>query len=226
MPDSRNIFNDFIKKVEGHSDEVYADSKGVPTVGTGLNLDDETVQGLMNLRGINPEEVKSGQRKLATEEMDDIHNQYMDKRTGLVRSQVGEDLYDTLKPNEKAALMSMGYQSLNNLGPNLKGHIASDDKIGAMREMILNTNKDQDPGILNRRMQEAELFGGPLDFSSAFKTMSPEEKRQLMDTFNKLKNENVKAEALKKYGSYLNDAPPAQFNKLQDLLKTKMGNNQ
>lgn len=179
----------------------------------------------MHLRGIDPEAVRSGQRKLASEELDDIHNQYVGKREGLVRNQIGSDLYDTLKPNEQAAIMSMGYQSLNNLGPNFTGHLASDDKIGALREMILNTNKDQDPGILRRRLREAELYGGPLDFSAAFKTMNSEEKKQLRNIMDKIQNENTKKEMLDKYGSYVNETQPVQFNKLQKALNVKIGSN-
>lgn len=224
MPEFKNIFNDFIKKVEGHKEDVYEDSKGVPTIGTGLNLEDQTVQGLMRLKDIDPEEVKSGNRKLASDELDDIHNSYMDKRNVLIRDQVGGDLYDQLQPHEKAAISSMGYQSLNNLGPGLKGRLAEGDKIGAIREMILNTNKDSDPGILNRRMQEAELYGGPLDFSLAFKAMTPEEKKQIRQIFDKLQNENVKSEAMKKYGSYLGESQPTQFSKLEQMLG-KVSNN-
>jgi len=225
MSDYRSLFDPFIKKVEGEAQDSYMDTKGNPTVGTGLNLNDETVQGLMNLRGIDPEQVKTGERKLASEELDDIHNQYVDKREALVRDKMGKDLYDMLKPHEKAAVMSMGYQSLNNLGPVLTGRIATDDKIGAMREMILNTNKDQDPGILRRRLEEAELYGGPLDFTATFKTMSGEEKKQLKDMMDKLQNENVKQEMMNKYGSYLQDVQPTTFNKLQNSLNVKLGSN-
>lgn len=222
MSDYRSYFDPLIKKVEGESQDTYLDSKGNHTVGTGLNLNDETVQGLMNIRGIDPEQVRSGERKLASEELNDIHNQYLDKREALVRDKVGKDLYDTLKPHEKAAVMSMGYQSLNNLGPVLTGRMATDDKIGAMREMILNTNADKDPGILRRRLEEAELYGGPLEFTSTFKTMSPEEKQGLLGIIDKLQNENVKQEMMNKYGSYLNEAKPTQFNKLQNALKINL----
>lgn len=219
MGDYKKYLDPLLEKVEGYSEDPYKDSKGIHTVGKGLNLEDADVQGLMNLRGINPEEVKSGSRQLASDELGDIHNAYLDKREGLVRSKMG-DLYDTLQPNEKAAIMSMGYQSLNNLGPSLSGHLAGGDKIGAMREMILNTNKDQTPGILNRRLEEAQLYGGPVDFSSTFKTMSPEEKQQLMKIADKIKNEHVKEEFMRNYGSYLQNAPaPEQFPKLQKLFK-------
>lgn len=215
MSEYRKYFDPLIKSVEGHSDDVYADSKGNSTVGTGLNLEDGTVQGLMKIRGYDPEEVKSGRRQIASADLDGIHNSYLDDRERLVKGRMGPDLYETLQPHEKAAMMSMGYQSLNNLGPSLTGAIAGNDKIAALREMILNTNKDKDPGILRRRMQEAELYGGPLDFSSAFKVMSPDEKKQLMSIIEKTQNEHTRQELVEKYGPYLNDIPAKQqFSKL------------
>lgn len=227
MPEFKKLFNNLIKSVEGHKEDPYMDSKGNPTIGTGLNLNDQDVQNLMSARGINPEEVKTGQRKLASEELDDIHNTYVSGREKLVRDKIGGDVYDQLKANQKAALNSMGYQSLNNIGPNLTGYVASDDPIGAIREMILNTNKDGDAGILKRRLEEAEMYGGPLDFASSFKTMTPEEKAMVRDTLNKIQNEHSRTEVMNKYGSYLNDgSQPQQFNKLQQLLKTKIGSNQ
>lgn len=221
--DYRKYFDPLIKAVEGHRAEAYEDHKGNPTIGTGLNLEDADVQGLMRIRGIDPELVKSGERQLASEELDDVHNAYIGKREGLVRNKLGGDLYDQLQPHEKAAIMSMGYQSLNNLGPNLANAIASGDKIGAMREMILNTNRDKDPGILSRRLQEAETYGGPLDFSSVFKTMSPTEISELQAQIEKLKNENVKQEMLKRYGPYLNQPAPVKLDKLQQILNPKIG---
>lgn len=220
MSDYRKYFDPLIKSVEGHSGDVYSDSKGHSTVGTGLNMDDSTVQGLMRIRGYDPDEVKAGTRSIASEDLDSIHNSYLDDREKLVKAKMGP-LYDTLQPHEKAAVMSMGYQSLNNLGPSLTGAMAGNDKIAAMREMILNTNKDKNPGILSRRLQEAELYGGPLDFSSTFKVMSPEEKKQLSEILNKTENENTRKELMDKYGSYLNDAPEKQqFLKLNKLIKT------
>lgn len=216
MSDYRKYFDPLIKNVEGHKEDVYKDHNGNHTVGTGLNLGDHDVQNLMKIRGIDPEEVKSGTRKLASVEMDDLQNAYLGKREGLVRDKLGKDLYDILPPHKKAAVMSMGYQSLNNIGPNLTQSIAGDDPIGTIREMLLNSNKEQDPGILSRRMQEAQTFSGdPVTFSSAFKAMTYAEKQKLNDILNKAQNENVRAELMQKYGSYLSNEPEKpQFNKL------------
>jgi GH24 family phage-related lysozyme (muramidase) len=218
--DYRKYFDPLIKQVEGHQTEAYQDSKGNSTIGTGLNLEDPTVQGLMAVRGINHEDIKSGNRSLANDELNDIHDAYLNSREKLVRNKVGSDLYDTLQPHEKAAVMSMGYQSLNNLGPNLVGQLASGDKVNAIKEMILNTNKDKDPGILSRRLREAETYSGdPVTFNSTFKIMSPEEKQQLVDILNKTQNENTKKELMDKYGVSLGAVQPkTEFPKLSKLF--------
>lgn len=218
MSDSRKLFNDFITKVEGFKNEPYEDSYGTPTIGPGMSLKDDDIRGLMSVHGYDPDEVIQQKRSISSDVLNDIHNRYVDKREPLIQGKVGKDLYDQLKPNQRAALMSMGYQSLNNIGPNLTGYIASDDPVGAIREIVLNTNKKDSPGILKRRFEEAELYGGPLDFSAAFKTMTPEEKKQLMDGLSKIENENTRQEVLAKYRPYLQDTKPVQFNKLQKMI--------
>lgn len=221
MADYRTYLDPLIKSVEGSSDTPYDDHNGNATVGNGLNLEDGDVQGLMKIRNIDPVEVKSGNRKLASDELGDIQNSYLDKREKLVRDKMGTGLFDTLEPHQQAAMMSMGYQSLNNLGPNLNSALAQGDKLGAMREMILNTNQEKNPGILSRRLKEAELYGGPLDLTNTFKTFTPEEKAQVKSIIDSNKNENVKKEMMDKYGSYLGEPQKVQFNKLQQMLQPK-----
>lgn len=219
MGDYKKYFNPLIKDVEGYREDVYKDINDIPTIGTGMNLKDPEVRGLMELRDINPDEVISGTRKLTGDELDDIHNKYVDKRERLVRSQVGPDLYETLSPTEKAAAMSLGYQSLNNLGSKLVGRIAEGDKIGALREIILNTNEQKSPGILTRRLKEAELYGGPLDFSLAFKAMSEAEKAELLNQLNQIDNPHTRQEMINKYSAYIGENKPAPFNQIKKLLK-------
>jgi GH24 family phage-related lysozyme (muramidase) len=198
----------------------YEDSKGVPTVGHGFNLDDEENQGIMKMHGIDPAEVKAGKRGLASEETEAIRDSILARKEQLVRGKMGSDFFDLLPPNKKAALMSMGYQSLNNLGPNLRNRMAQGDEIGAIREMILNTNADADPGILKRRLKEAELYGGPLDFSGTFKTLSSEEKQKIVEIINKTQNEHTKKELIEKYGPYLGlKQEPLKLFKLANMVK-------
>ena len=220
MGEYRKYFDPLIKSVEGHSDEAYDDSNGNPTIGPGMNLNDPTIQGLMSVRGIDHNEVRSGLRTVASEDLDGIHNDYLGSREKLVRDKFGGDLYDTLQPNEKAAIMSLGYQSLNNIGPGLTGHIASGDKPNVVREMLLNTNAKKDPGILSRRLQEAQTYDqDPVSFGSAFKIMSDEEKQQLAEILGKTKNEHTRKELMDKYGSYLGTTQPKQeFAKLGKLF--------
>lgn len=219
MGDYKSLLNPLLQDVEGQSSDSYSDSKGIPTTGMGINLNDKENQGIMKMHGIDAQEVKSGNRSLASDESDAIHNSIIDRKERLVRDKLGNDIFDNLPSHKKAAVMSMGYQSLNNLGPNLQTAMGSGDEIGALREMILNTNASQDPGILSRRLKEAELYGGPLDFSGAFRTMNNDEKQKLIDILNKTKNEHTKKELLNKYGSYLGATPePLKLFKLAGML--------
>lgn len=214
MPEYKKLFKPLIEAVEGRTNKVHRDINSVPTAGVGFNLQDADIQGIMGANNIDHNEVAAGNRDLSDPEIDAIQDSYMDKREPLVRNQIGGDMYDLLQPHEKAAVMSMGYQSLNNLGPSLKGYLSSGDKIGALREVMLNTNKQKDPGILVRRLKEAELMGGPLDFSSTFKTMSDQEKKDMLEMLNQIKNENTRQEVLEKYAPYLQGPPSNRFSKL------------
>lgn len=219
MSDYKNLLNPLLHEVEGSRSETYLDHKGIPTAGHGFNLNDEENQGIMRLHGIDPEEVKAGRRSLASEESDKIRDAILNRKERLVKAKVGDEYFDQLTPNKKATLMSLGYQSLNNLGPNLRQRMADGDDIGAMRELILNTNADEDPGILKRRLKEAELYGGPVDFSQTFQTMNSAEKEKLRNIIAKVQNEHTKKELMDKYGSYLGaGVDPVQFPKLNRLL--------
>ncbi len=199
-------FSTLIKEVEGNREGVYLDSKGIPTAGVGFNLNDSQIRGVMELEGINPDEIISGSRTLNDDEIGRIKSSYHRVREPLIKNQVGGDLFDTLKPNQKAAVTSLGYQSLNNIGPNLRGRLAEDDTIGAMRELILNTNKDKDPGILARRLKEAEVFGGE-EFPSTFMTFNESERQQVLDMLGQIKNEHTRKEMMDRYKQYLEPTP-------------------
>lgn len=218
MSDYKNLLKPFLRDVEGYREEPYLDSAGNPTIGAGLNLKDPDVRGLFQLRDYNPDEIIEKKRLPPPEIIDEVKDSYLNRREDLVRNKIGSDLYETLPANKKAALMSLGYQSLNNLGPSLTGHLASDDSINAIREMVLKTNKAQDPGTLVRRLKEAELYGGPVDFSSSFKTFSPDERKQVLDMLDKIENPHTKAEVLEKYKNYLQENNSPKFNKLNKLL--------
>lgn len=221
MGEYKRYAKPLLKDVEGFETNPYPDQKGHSTIGVGMKLSDPDIRGIMQLRNIDPDQVERGEISLTEEQLDDINDAYLDKREPLVKSKLGP-VYDTLPDNKKAAMMSMGYQSLNNLGPSLTGYLSSDDNIGAIKEMLLRTNKDKDPGTAVRRLKEAELFGGPLDFSSSFNAMSQEEKKHLLELIGGIKNENTKKEMLEKYSPYLQEAKPKLFNKINKMLSPKI----
>jgi GH24 family phage-related lysozyme (muramidase) len=221
MSEYKKILKPFLREIEGFESEPYQDSKGNPTIGAGLNLNDPEVRGLMQLRNIDPDQVIQREMLPTEDDLDQIKDSYLDRRETLVKDKLGP-AYDTLPEHKKAAIMSLGYQSLNNIGPSLTGYVSEDDNIGAIKEMILQTNKDKDPGTLIRRLREAELYGGPVDFSSSFKVMNNEEKNQLMELIGNIKNEHTKKQMLEKYSPYLNENKPKLFNKINKLLTPEL----
>ena len=59
-----------VKQHEGVKPKVYRDSKGIPTVGVGFNLNREDSSGKLKAVGANPVKIKSGQASLSTQQMD------------------------------------------------------------------------------------------------------------------------------------------------------------
>lgn len=220
MSDYKELLNPLLQDVEGSSSDAYQDHNGNPTVGSGFNLNDQENQAILKTHGIDPEAVKSGQRSLSPDESQQIQDAILARKERLVRGKVGSDLFDTLTPEKKATLMSLGYQSLNNIGPHLQGYVANDDDIGALRELILKTNKEQDPGILARRMKEAQLYGGKENFQNVFMTLSPEEKQMLAGIINKTQNENTRKQLVDSYGQQLGmKSRPLNLQKLAKMMK-------
>lgn len=214
-PKLNQKFVDLITEVEGNREDVYLDSMGNPTAGVGFNLQDPDMRSSMFSEGVDPDEVAGGTRSLQPEEISRIKQTYYTKREPLVKNAVGSDLYDLQDDNKRAALMSLGYQSLNNIGPNLRSYISQDDDIGAIREIILNTNKHKDPGTLVRRLKEAQVYN-PEKFASAFQTFNDQEKKFVLDLLNQIKNEHTKKAVLEQYGNYLMGPPPKRFPALSN----------
>lgn len=214
------MFDPLIKDVEGYSNSVIDDGKGNPTVGNGINLNDEGNRALLSLHGYDPEKITAGEQDIDPDTINNIHNSIVRNKESQVRNKIGSDLFDTMKPHEQAAVMSLGYNSMDLLGPQMTEKLASGDRSAAAKEMILNSNKNNEPGVLRRRLKEAELYADPVGFAQTMKTLSPEERQQVTDIINNLQNDQLKQEMIQKYGSYLTPsrAPASNFTKLNKLL--------
>lgn len=226
--DRNNVVNKYLKDhltdVEGYSTETYDDQKGIETVGKGLNLRSPATTASLLRLGHDPEAVKTGAVSLSDEDLgkaeDDVINQKRElfnniKSQGFPQKEFNEA--------QEAAMLSLVYNSPQLLGPNLRQRLNENDDLGAMKEILLNSNKEQSPGIQLRRLKEAEMYGGPLDFQQLLKTMNPEEKKQVYNMLGKIQNEEQKTEALKKYEQFNPDyKPPMEkpvFFKMPKLLK-------
>lgn len=213
-----------LSDVEGYSPDVYQDQKGVDTVGEGISLrSPATGKSLLNL-GYSPDQIKSGEVQLNEDELqktqDDILQQKRDQFSN-IKSQSFPD--KQFNEAQEAAMLSLMYNSPQLVGPNIRQRLNENDDLGAMKEILLNSNKEQSPGLQLRRVKEAELYGGPLDFQQLIKTLKPEEKKQVFDMLNKLDNEEHRKGALEKYKQFnpeeKRELDKPQFFKLNKLLK-------
>lgn len=210
----RKFLDPLLAETESFSDSVYEDSNKNPTVGYGANLNSPEVRGMFNLMNIDYDSVRNNQRKLTQEEARKLKDMQIRDKEKYFNKLLGERApASELNETKKAALMSMYYNNPELIGPNMINHLKNNDHLNVIKEMILNSNKDNEPGVLRRRLKEAELYGGPLDFSSSFKLMEDKEKQQILNIINQTKNEELKKELLQKYSPYIN--PKQQlFNKI------------
>lgn len=214
------MFDPLIKDVEGYSDTPVDDGKGNPTVGSGINLNDQGNRALLSLHGYDPDKVTSGEQTLDPDTVNNLHDSIVRNKESQVRNKIGSDLFDSMKPHEQAAVMSLGYNSMNLLGPQMTEKLANGDRTAATKEMILNSNQNNEPGVLRRRLKEAELYADPVGFAQTMKTLSPEERDQVTNIINNLQNDQMKQDMLQKYGSYLTPsrAPASNFTKINKFL--------
>lgn len=203
----RNELMNFLNELEGFSSGSYFDSRGIATVGHGLNLDDANVRNKLILRGYDPELIRSRQQAISEEDSRAIKNEILDIKENEIRgvykdNHYPSDSFNDLKPHQKAALLSVGYNSINPIKNNINNIIKGDD-IGVIQGLLKGS---KDPGILKRRLREAELYSGdPVTFSGAFKAMQPDERKSHLDMLNKIENEHERKKVLEKYQSYLEE---------------------
>lgn len=218
MDDYRDQLLKHLATLEGHREGVYNDSKGVPSSGYGFNLNDVNVKRAITSQGKDPELIKSGVQTLDESESKNIKDIIIRNKEKELKSFIDKDIFDNMKPNEKAALMSTIYNSNSPFTPVNAGRLAQGDKIGFVRDLLGYADQ---PGILYRRLKDAQLFADPTEFAGAFKIMEPDERKKYLDMLNKVKNENTRKQYLEEFGPYLEE-PKQQFLPLQNLLNPKI----
>lgn len=61
-----------VKQHEGVKPKKYLDSKGIPTIGVGFNLNRKDSDEILKSIGVNPVKIKSGKQELTQKQMDDL----------------------------------------------------------------------------------------------------------------------------------------------------------
>lgn len=220
---SRKMLYDFLPKLEGNEEGAYADNRGNMTIGAGFNMDAPGAERHLANVGADPEKLRTGE---------DILNPDQSKKLLDSKIYEKEQLFDNLQKNsfpttklnpaQRAAMLSMMYNSPALVGPQMAEHLNQGDHNKVIQEMLTNSNGKKDAGILKRRLQEAELYGGPVDFNLAIKNLSPEQLEDLRSIMSGMKNDNERSKVLERYPFLnkeqtlaTNNNGPVLFNKLK-----------
>jgi len=208
------LLEPFLDEFEGYSEEVYPDQKNNPTVGYGFNLNAGDTAGLLKLHGYDPEALKSKKLKMKQEDAKTIRRNIINKKADNLKQTIGEDLYNTLDSNKKAGLLSLMYNAPALIGPKLIQGLSTDDgDLSLLSEVVSNSNKNKDAGVLYRRLREAELMS-PKSFPNVFQAMTK-------DQLYSLKKMGEKhPQIVEKYGIQLGIKPsPLGLDNLFKLFK-------
>lgn len=219
MPDYKSLLYPFLDKHEGYNAAPYQDNNNFETVGHGFNTENGDVQGLLSAHGMDMNKLRSGEQTLDQDTSHQIRDSLIDNHANAIRNALPS--FDTLPANKQAALVSKHYQLPKNF-QELAPMVDDDSKqLDVMKAMTMQNAKN--PGVLKRNLDTAELYGGPLDFASMFKVMSPEQKRQIASTLGKIQNENTRKEVVDKITPYLDTVPkPQPFNRLNKMLSAEL----
>jgi GH24 family phage-related lysozyme (muramidase) len=207
-------FNKLIKKHEGFSPDVYDDTQGNPTIGAGTNLNSPEVPEMLEKQGLDVDAVRSGEQlvdpstlmKLSQEQLNE-KRQYLDN----IRKRDFPNARIT--PEKQEVLESLMYNSPALLGPNLRDQLNRNDEIEATKEILLRSNKNKDPGIQKRRLDEARTFSGK-NFQEVMKTLTPEEKAEIRNLIQNIKNVHERNRVFEMYPELSEIVSKRPFRKL------------
>jgi GH24 family phage-related lysozyme (muramidase) len=206
--------------IEGPADaQVHRDPAQIPTVGAGINLDDPANQFNLENKGYNLQDIKSGAVRVEPEHLDETQNEAIQRKTREAQARIGDDLFSSLSPQQKAGVISLYYNSNKLLGPKLIEGLAKQDPEKILNEVLLRSNPDKSPGVLARRIEEAKLLVSQKDFDTYMEFLAPETKQKLHGILSKTENEERRTELLNQYGPMLDIGPkPAPFLKIKKLF--------
>ncbi len=159
---------EFIEKEEGMRLGTYKDTKGIPTIGVGFNLNRKDARQKLEDMGYNYDDVKAGKSGIRREDAVKLRDVVVQEEMNWLRGRLEGEGIDTasLKSHQWQALLSLSYNGRVLIGPSLVGHIKDGNWAGAEREIreFSNGNRDAKPsvirGIDERRNREANKFRG------------------------------------------------------------------
>jgi len=189
------LLKSILESKEGRSETVYPDEKGNPTVGVGTNLN--SPEGLRDLEraGMSPERVLAGE-SVPTEIQDAAMNSAIKRKEAMLQDKLPNA---QLKENERAAIMSLMYNSPALVGPRLTEMLNKGDKESAAKEILLNSNKNKSPGLASRRIEESAMFRG----DNSLPPINMEEEANLKGTLSGIENKNEKERVFKRLSELL-----------------------
>lgn len=176
MPeDTRDFLKELLDKHEGNRPDVYLDGNNNPTIGRGLNLNSPVVKTYFQGNGLDPAAIASGQTKPTPQDLEGAYNYVVGAKNkefdNIQKNALGGVQLD---PSKEAALKSLYFNSPALIGPNLRTAVAQGDDNAATKEILLGSNKDQSPGVLKRRLDEAKYYAQD-KFPDVISSMSPDE---------------------------------------------------
>jgi lysozyme len=146
----------FISENEGFRQNIYKDTMGRNTIGSGFNIDDETVRKLI------PRDVLSGKRPITTDENNAILSKLTKRAENDAQTFVGKDTFNKLSREQKLGLTDMafnlGLTKLNKFDELRKALVLGDNERAGI-EVLDSEYAKQVPGrarananlMLNRR---------------------------------------------------------------------------
>ena len=151
VEDYRPNLENFLASYEKFVPKMYKDSEGHDTFGYGFKATPENL-GIANMLGYSQDRLTN--EGMSEEDAKKMKRMLIDKYDQRLNKDL-EGVFETLPANKKAALASMYYNSPALIGPNLKQYVANNDDLGLAKEIVTNSNKNNSPGLLRRRLDEA-----------------------------------------------------------------------
>lgn len=204
-----------LMKWEGMENEPYQDTQDYKTVGIGANLDAVGTDEHLKAMGLDAQNLD----RISDEQAQELFERQLSEKNKIFQNIRSNSFPNAnIMPNEQDALMSMLYQNVGLIGPNMRGHLASDDDAAAFKEILLNSNKDKEPGIQRRRLDEAKMYAGER-YEDFLSELSPEQIQELKTILENIKNPHTREQVFEEFPELVNIAPSNRFNKLAKSLK-------